>query len=165
MKKQRKKSYKPRPVNCVAAFAVIDLLHAEAHAAEVAKRPLSSSQVADLGVGYWLAFDDMTQGRACAEKWAVVAGALNIALVLTDMGIGDAYQSWVVAALEGAFRAKVRADKSGTWGYDGEAISDIKDAFEVYDAQLNRATQDEMRKAVAEVYRRIEAGEHYSEAT
>jgi hypothetical protein len=162
-KKQRNKKYRPRPVNSVAAFAAIDLVHAEAYAAEVAQRPLSDGQITDLGVGYRLAFDDMTQGRASADKWAPVAGALNIAAMLADMGIGDEYQSWIGAALDGAFRAKVRADKTGLWGFDGDAITAIKNGLEVHDSQIEIATQDEMRRAVAEVYARIEAGEHYTE--
>jgi hypothetical protein len=160
LKTKRSKQHRPRPIAPFGGLGLIADMHA--HAAD--QRPITGADQTDLGVAYWLAFDAMTRGRSSEENWSIVTVSLNVALILTERGIGQEFEPYLVKALDGAFRAKVRADRIGAWRYDGEAISAIREAFEIHDEQIKLATKDDMRGALLEVYRRISDGNIYQEA-
>ena len=153
MSKPRKK-YLPRAINPLAGFAAIQGAHDRADR----KNPLTSDQSTDLGLAYRLAFDAMCTGHASEEHWAVVACSLNIAAALSNAEIGGEYQEAIDRALAGAFRSKLRASSGNGWGFDGEAMTAIKFALDVHDAQIEEASKQELVDAIAEVHRRANEG-------
>lgn len=159
-KKPRNKSYKPRPVSKVGGLFAIRAAHETAEL----KRPMSDEQITDLEVAYRLAFHDMLNGRATEENWCVCVCSLNIALVLAERGLGEEFIPRINEALEGAFRAKIRAARTGKWGFDGDAIQAIKDAYEVHEEQIKFTTKQEIRDALHEVHRRADEGNVFREA-
>lgn len=128
------------------------------------RRPMNDDQLTDLEVAYRMAFHGMLNGQATEENWCVCVCSLNIALVLAERGLGEEFVPRINDALEGAFRAKVRAGRSGKWGFDGVAIQAIKDAFEVHEEQLKLASKREVRDALHEVHRRADEGNVFKEA-
>jgi hypothetical protein len=128
------------------------------------KRPMSEEQIGDLGLAYRLAFEDMIKGRGTEEIWSVCVCSLNIAVVLAEWGIGNEYIPKINAALEGAFRAKIRAQRTGKWGLDGLAIMDIREAYAIHDRQIELASKEEIINSLKEVHRRIDEGEVFTEA-
>lgn len=155
--KKRTKAYRPKPIKPLAAFKLFAVKHIQ----EEDKQPLNDDQVTDLAIAYRLALADMLGGRASEDKWSVVVCSLNIGMILCERGIGREFESKFIEALDGAFRAKVRADISKHWGFDGPAIQAIRMAFEVHDVQIEHATKEEMRAALIEVRRRIDEGVVY----
>lgn len=121
-------------------------------------RPISDDQVTDLAAAYWLALDAMVRDTSGEEEWSVVTCALNIALVLAEHGIGLKFERDFVAALDGAFRAKVRAEEKGSWRFDGDALQAIRTALALHDQQIVAATKAQLRAAMTEVRRRIDDG-------
>jgi len=93
-----------------------------------------------------------------------VVCSLNVALALSERGIGAEYQPYMIKALDGAFRAKVRAAGGKAWRYDGEAISAIREALEIHDEQIKLATREQLRNALREVHRRTADGNVYEAA-
>jgi hypothetical protein len=160
IKKKRDKQHKPRPVSPVGGLGLIAAMHAQASG----QQPIIGADRTDLSVAYWLAFDAMTRGQSNEENWSIVTVSLNVSLILSEQGFGNEYEPYIIKALEGAFRAKVRAGRTGSWRYDGDAINAIREAFEIHDEQIKIATKDEMRSALNEVYRRINEGFVYQEA-
>lgn len=125
------------------------------------RRPLTDEQMNELGVAYRLAFLSMLDGRACEDHWAVCVVSLNIALVLAEWGIGENCIPEIKLALDGAFRSKTRANKTGRWGFDGAAIQAIQVAFDIHDEQLLYASKQMLKEAKDEVHRRADAGIAY----
>ena len=59
-------------------------------------------------------------------------------------------------------RSKSRAEKTGIWGLDGEAIRDIETAINIHDEQINRVSKSKIKDALHEVHRRIEQNEVFA---
>ncbi len=156
-KQKRDKRYRPKPNNPAGGLAVFGGCHARAED----RAPLKCDQLQDLGVAYWLAFENLRFGSASEESWSTVVCALNIALVLTEIGIGAEYESDINAALAGAFRAKVRGDKDGNFRLDGEALRDIDHALTVHDEQVKIASKAEILTAMRTIRQRIDDGVVY----
>jgi hypothetical protein len=120
--------------------------------------PMGRARQSAIALHYRAAFDAMRSGRGDEDQWSMVVLGLNKALILSEMGYGPEWEARINAALEGAFRAKLRGDKTGKWGFDGPALSAIAEALEVHEAQLEAATQAEILEARDKLKRRIEAG-------
>jgi hypothetical protein len=150
-------AFAPRPISALVAIAE----ERARYAAMADHRPIEDENLTDLGIAYWMAFREMVMGKSSESIWSVVTCSLNIALILCERGIGEEFKPYVIKALDGAFRAKVRADSTKTWRYDGEAISAIRQALEAHDEQIKLATKQQMREALNEVHRRVTAGNVY----
>ena len=159
-KPKRNKKYQPRRVVPFGGLFVI----ADKHVAAEDSRPIIADDQTDLSLAYRLAFEQMTKGESNEQSWCIVVCSLNVALILAERGIGHEYEPYLIKALDGAFTAKLRAQRHGVWRFDGEAISAIRQAFEVHDEQIKIATKHEMRDALLEVRRRIDEGNTYQEA-
>lgn len=159
-KKPRNKAYRPKPVSQHGGLSAIAMCHARGENASTLKH----EQLTDIGVAYWLSFENLRSGDANEEAWSCVACALNVGLVLCEKGIGAEYEQQLVTALDGAFRAKVRSAKSGTFRLDGQALSDIETALQVHDQQMAIAKRWEVTEAMNTIYKRLKAGNVYREA-
>ncbi|WP_261533074.1 hypothetical protein [Burkholderia multivorans] len=158
--KKPRKQYRPRPSNRCASLGPIQ----RAAQALIDREPMSDDQARDLGIAYHMSLERMLKGSGDEETWSTVTCSLNIALVLAERGIGAEFEAQIVRALDGAFRAKQRADQTGRWVYDGDAIHEIREALAVHDEQMRVALVGEVRAALREVHRRIDAGNVYREA-
>jgi hypothetical protein len=128
------------------------------------RRPMSEDQATDVCITHHMAFARILGGEATAENFVEVATALNLAIVLADWGIGQEYVPLINAALAGTARAMERGTRSGKFGFDGPAIKAVQDALDIFAEQLKLATKLEMKAAIAEVHRRVDAGIVYQEA-
>lgn len=144
---------RPLPVSAVWE-ARIELEVAESNHA----LPMAQRKQDDVALFYRAAFDAMRSGRGDEEQWGTVVFTLNMALLLCEAGYGPEWETLLSTALEGAFRAKLRADKTNKWGFDGPALSAIAEALEVHEAQLAAARQADILAARDEMKRRIDAG-------
>lgn len=159
-KKARKKAYRPRPVAQHGGLVAIAMCHARGENASL----LKPDQVTDIGVAYWLSFENLRTGLASEEAWSCVACALNVALVLCEKGIGNEYEQQLVQALDGCFRAKVRSEKTSNFRLDGEALRDIEMALQIHDQQMEIAKRWEVTEAMQTIYKRLEEGNVYEVA-
>lgn len=158
--KKRNKRYTPRLAsNSGNANRIFQLL-----AAVEDKQVIDPLAMTELGIAYWAAFHQMLHGAAREEDWTMVTVALNTALILCEQGFGQEWESYIVKALDGAMRAKIRAQGLSVWRYDGNAICAIREALEMHDLQVEHATKGEIRAAFDEVKRRINDGHVYQEA-
>lgn len=160
MKKPRTKKYHPKPISADGGLVAIAKVYARGENAA----PLQSEQLTDLGVAYWLSFENLRSGDANEESWSCVVCALNIGMVLAERGLGEQYTADLVAALDGAFRAKIRSAKSGNFRLDGDALREIESALVIHDAQMEVATKAQVTAAMATVHARMLAGDVYREA-
>lgn len=158
-KAARNKAYRPRPVRATAALALLG------RRADIELEvPVSDLHQTNLGLAYRLAFDQLCTGQGEELHWCTVVTALNVGVILAERGYGPEEQPTFNTALEGAFRARIRVARGHRWGFDGSAMTAIKVALDVHDQQVAAVTQLEMRDALFEVNRRIDAGIVYQEA-
>lgn len=164
--KKRAKKYVKRTVNPYAAadtvFKTLERAATQAdalaHVEHMKAHPINDLAYTELGIANHGALKSMVAGTGTEDDWNTVVCCLNTALVLCENDIGKEYEQDVVKALDGAFRAKLRADKTGKWGFDGPALNAINYAFELHDEQMKIATQMEVVAALIEVKRRVDAG-------
>jgi hypothetical protein len=160
MKKPRNKKYRPRPISLGGGLVAVAKCYARGQDAA----PLNDGQLSDLGLAYWLNLEQLRSGAATEEAWSVVVTALNIGLAMAENGIGAEHEQTMNDALAGAFRAKVRSAKSGSFRLDGDAMRDIEAALAVHDRQMEIASRAEIVEAMGLVRRRIDEGHAYREA-
>lgn len=158
-KKPRKK-YIPRPVATHGGLVAIAMCHARGENASTLKH----DQLTDIGVAYWLSFENLRSGAATEEAWSCVACALNVGLMLAEKDIGAEYEQDLVLALDGLFRAQIRSKKSGNWRLDGDALRDVERALQVHDQQMQIAKRWEVTEAMNVIYKRLADGNVYKEA-
>lgn len=159
-KKKRRKAYVPRPISKVGGLFAIGGMHVAAED----RRPLTDDDALDLGLAYRMSLEAMVSGESSEEHWSMVTCSLNVGLILCERGIGAEFERQFITALDGAFRAKLRAERTGSWRFDGDALNDIRSALEVHDEQIKITTKEEMRQALLEVRRRVKEGHTYREA-
>lgn len=159
-KKPCAKQYRPRPVSPIGGMGAIVGMHLAAED----NRPIIEADATDLATAYWLSLQIMVSGESREEDWSVVVCSLNVGLILCERGIGAEYEPKFVAALEGAFRARLRAERTDSWRFDGDALAAIREALAIHDEQIKITTKEEMRAALLEVRLRVAEGNVYQQA-
>jgi hypothetical protein len=157
--KMRRRHRKHQPV---LAMSGLDLLAAKRAAAQDAL-PITEEDQTDLSLAYRLSFEMMLTGDSTEEHWSTVVCSLNTALVLAERTAGTNHEEYLVRALDGAWRARERAQKTGVWRFDGPAINDIRIAFEIHEEQIQFCNRQQIRAALQEVSDRIVRGNTYRE--
>ena len=156
---KKRKQHKPKPVNPISGLHAI----LKRFDNDEMKKPLRSDKTMDLSLAYRLALQTMMTGDSREEDWSVCVTSLNVGLVLCEMGIGREYEALFNEALLGAFKSKLRAQRTGSWRFDGDALNAIKHAFTVHEEQIKFATQEEVILALQTVRNRIDEGLVYEE--
>ncbi|PYE13384.1 hypothetical protein C7410_14739 [Paraburkholderia silvatlantica] len=124
-------------------------------------RELTGSQQTDLALCYHIAFENMLKGGG-EEDWYVLAGSLNVALVLAEQGYGEEFIPEIKSAMESLMSVKYRADRIGRWAFDGDGIQHMRIALEVHDQQCALAKRSEIKKALKMITERANAGHMYA---
>lgn len=159
-KHKRNKRYAPKyDSNNGNAARVLQLLQSVDNS-----MPIPPLRMTDLGIAFWAAFHQMLHGSAREEDWTTVTVSLNVALILAEKIFQNDHVPYIVKALDGAMRSKLRAKGLNVWRYDGTAICAIREALEIHDEQIKIATQAEIHAAFNEVLRRRLTGHVYPEA-
>ena len=123
-------------------------------------RTLSKREQAALSVVYWAALDEMRCGRGDATHFDSLAGAVNLALVLSERaGNNGIAISMIQQAQNALMRAQARKERTGHYGFDGPGLSFIADVLRLHDEQLALCTGKQMIDAMNEAIRRMRAGD------
>lgn len=156
-------SKKPRCKHKPKATKVGGGLHAIMNviAREERKKPIPQDEQRDLSICYRIAFEIMLNGKSREEDWCTCVVSLNVGMVLAERYGTDENVAVFVEALDGAFRAKIRAQRTGSWRFDGEAINAIKSAYYIHELQLEQVNKGELVAALNEVTARVEKGNVY----
>jgi hypothetical protein len=123
--------------------------------------PLSDDQQRDLGLAYHIAFENMLNSGS-EEDWYILAGTMNVALVLAEKGYGEEFILEVKAAMESMMDTKYRADRTGRWAFDGAGIQAMRTALELHDQQCALATRAEIKTVLQAIVKRANEGFMYA---
>ena len=103
-----------------------------------------------------LAMADLAQGRGTREQWNRIVGAINIANVMCEMGIGDEFRQATINARDALLALGKRAVLNGDrFICTGPELTDINLALDCHDAQLENVRAIDVDRAADEVVRRI----------
>lgn len=137
----RRKKYKPKPVNALAAFNALNR-----------HKPMTTEQTTDLGIAYWTALDIHLRDPSVAQ-WGILASCVNTAIQLANRGYGAEFHDTLNRASYALNRCKDRAAQGKSYALDADGIAAIREALQVHDAQCSSAKVIEVRDALRDVYR------------
>ena len=120
---------------------------------------LDESQKVDLGVSYWASFANLVTGEAHHEAWNTVVCAVNISVLLTELGICADEINSLHEAQRALLRGRDRGAKTGHFRLDGDGIQSVRHAMHIHDAQLTAATQGQIKQVLATLKDRIQNGQ------
>lgn len=101
------------------------------------------------------AMQAMTQGRGDKEQWDRLVGAVNIAIVMCEQGIGPEYREQFVAAFNALLEVGKRSVKTGRFVFTGDELHALNECLDCHDAQLMNIRAIDVDRAAAEVIRRL----------
>jgi hypothetical protein len=102
------------------------------------------------------ALQAMAQGRGDKEQWDRINGAINIALVMVEQGIGREFRDEFLAARDAMLAVALRSAKlNGRFVLTGDELHALNTAMDSHDAQLINVRALDIDRAAAEVIRRM----------
>jgi len=125
-------------------------------------KPLNAQRQTEIALGHHLSFEALMRCPT-EEAWYDLAGNLNMALILCERDIGAEYIDDIKSAMIWMMRAKYRADRTGSYALDADAIKSLKTALQVHDAQLEVAERSELRAAAKTIVERANNGDIYAD--
>ena len=121
---------------------------------------LAADQLRDIGVPCHLAIEAMRTGHGNqGEAWGILAGSVNVALLMAEAGIGKEFIADIKQAQAALMRSKARAEKTGVWAFDGEGYNAVAAVIDLHEQQLAEGNVGVIERALHEVRRRIDADE------
>ncbi len=150
-KPKRKKQYRPQLRTQYGGLHVLAsrIVNAE---------PLPNDQQVEVKADYYAAISAMIEGRGTGGHFDTLVYACNIARILANNGIGKEYRHLIYPALCAMARCKVRWQRTGKFGLDGEGLQALRDMGPLHEAQIEVTTASELGAALKEMHRRLAAG-------
>ena len=103
-----------------------------------------------------LALAEMAQGRGNREQWNLIVGAINIASVMCEQGIGREFRQQVLDARDAMLEVGKRAVRNDDrFVFTGPELCAVREALECHDAQLENTRAIDVDRAAMEVERRV----------
>lgn len=101
------------------------------------------------------AMQAIVQGRADREHWNQLTGAINMAAVMCEQGIGPEYRLDILAARDAMLEVGKRAMGNERFVFKGDEMSVLNEFMEIHEAQVSAVRAIDIDRAAAEVIRRV----------
>lgn len=101
------------------------------------------------------AMADIATGHGTRYSWNMIVGAVNIAHVMCDQGIGPEFKDTVIEAREALINMGVRMRTTGKLLFRGDEMRVLNEAMLCHDAQLENVRAIDIERAANEVKRRF----------
>ncbi|RSZ60005.1 hypothetical protein HF313_14920 [Massilia atriviolacea] len=147
MKKPRNKRYRPKPVSLNPLSEVFGGMSGD-HA----------SHLRVLNIRNHAAMAALTTGTGGREEWDLLVGAINIANVMCEQGIGDEFRAETIAGRDALMAVGKRAMTMGRFVFRGDELAAMNKALACHDTQLENVRAIDIDRASNEVIRRIRHG-------
>lgn len=122
------------------------------------REPMSVEQQAQLVVATNMAFIRICRGDPKDDDPDQLAVAVNVSLVLCEMGIGAEYSQLTLDAQDALMRAGKRSGDGKSFNFDGPGLTVWREFLELNEAHLQAAGHLDLMKALATVDLRIRQG-------
>lgn len=104
------------------------------------------------------AMQAMVQGRGDTDAWDRLVGAINMANVMCEQGIGDEWRQQTIAARESLLQVGIRFKRTGRWLFTGDEMATINEGLSIHSAQVENVRYIDIERASDEVIRRVKHG-------
>lgn len=141
---KRNKKYKPRPIVANPIQYMIGGL-----------KRIDGEHLTNLNVKNHAALLAIVQGRGTRDDWDLVAGAINMAIVMSECGTGEEYRDALIEGQNALLSCGVRYGKINKFVLTGDELKALNLAMEVHDAQLEISRVIDVERATNEVFRRL----------
>ena len=105
-----------------------------------------------------IAYDLMLHRKGEEADFHTLAAAVNVAMVCSEK-IGLLAEETCILARDAMKRVWDRHAKTGEWGFDGPAIVELDLAINIYEQLTANLTGGQLKDAMSECIRRMQAGE------
>jgi hypothetical protein len=147
MKTSHRKSAKAkrhqRQANPFAAFDLIQK-HSEA----------PNDKVVQIVAEVRKCYDYLRNSGRSYEKFSIVAGAINVALIRAEK-IDPQAEETMKLAVEAMCNAAARKEKTGHYGFNGPELAHMENGLDLYAQIFGLSTMGQMDEAANEVMRRM----------
>lgn len=120
--------------------------------------PMTEHDRLEVLISYELGILAMTMGYGSEDSMDFIVTALNVALVLAEMGHCPDMLATIERAQQGAFIAATRGLKTGRWAFNGPDIQPVRDAIGAHGEQLKTASKRDIGGALEVIRYRINNG-------
>lgn len=100
----------------------------------------------------------MAQGRGTRADWDRIVGAMNMANVMCEQGIGNEFRSKTIAWRDALMECGKRAMRSDRFIFTGDELRAVNEGMACHVAQLENVRSIDVDRASDEVLRRIRHG-------
>jgi hypothetical protein len=104
-----------------------------------------------------LAFERIKAGTATDDDFHCLAAACNVSIVCSEK-IDPLVEVACLSARDALLRCKERNAKTGRWGFDGPALSEIVEMIDVYTQLTQLLKPVQLQNAMTEALRRARTG-------
>lgn len=123
------------------------------------KAPLEEDRIRGILLAYHAALTGFRAGYGNEDLWTTLAYSMNIALILSELGVQPQALQIIQDAQVALVRIREVALQSGEWQLGHHAFI-INCACKQHDEQLAVASINQLRAARKEVQRRMDEGKH-----
>lgn len=147
---------RPQPVSALLHVAL-------PHHAALANpdQPMTADHASEVLTFAELAYLNLVQGSGSAESWSCIAMSANLAMILAEMDVGEDQLEALDTAIGAIFQAQARGERTGRWGFTGDAMKKVRHMLDVYAWQLKAATRAEVLHARDTMMKRLAKGHVY----
>lgn len=100
----------------------------------------------------------MATGAGTRAHWDLLVGAINMANVMCEQGIGNEFRQATIAGRDAMCSSGKRAVTTGRFAFSGDELQVMNEALACHDAQLENVRAIDVERAAEEVMRRIRHG-------
>lgn len=97
----------------------------------------------------------ISTGTASREDWNRLVGAINIAIVMSEQGIGPEYRDELMLGQDALLSLGVRSVETDRFVFKGSELTAVNNALAVHDLQLKVSRMIDLDRAAEEVERRV----------
>lgn len=101
------------------------------------------------------AFAALVQGRGTRDDWDRLVGAINMANVMCEQGIGNEFRAQTIAARDALCEVGKRYMRINRFVFTGPELATMNEAMTCHEAQLENVRAIDVDRAADEVLRRI----------
>lgn len=119
---------------------------------------IDAEQLQILNIKNHKALADMATGHGNRAAFDLIIGAINMANVMCERGIGDEYRAEMLAARDTMMTVRERYFQIGRFVLKGDELKAVTLWLEIHEAQLEAARVIDVERAADEVMRRVKLG-------
>lgn len=113
---------------------------------------------AKLNLPVRLAFEKIKAGTGEDDDFHILAAASNVSLVCSEK-IDPLVEGVCLNARDALLRTNERHERTGRWGFDGPALSEIMEMIDIYDQLTSLLKPVQLQNAMNETLARARRGE------